>query len=66
MFPLKITKSAKKDLTDILKYTIQEHGENQWKKYGEIIEKTLILISNNPNIDHKRNGIPEYCFAWPI
>lgn len=66
MFSIKITKSARKDLTEILKYTLTEHGELQWEKYGQMIEKNFDLLSKNPTIGHKRNDIPEYCLTWPI
>ncbi len=66
MFSIKITKSAKKDLTKILKYTLNEHGELQWEKYGEMIDETFNLLSKNPSIGHKRKDIPEYCLTWQI
>lgn len=37
MFSIKITKSARKDLTEILKYTLNEHGELKWEKYGQMV-----------------------------
>jgi toxin ParE1/3/4 len=66
MLSIKVTKSARKDLIYILKYTLQEFGENQWQKYGELIDQTFSLISENPHIGHKRNDIPNYCYAWPM
>jgi plasmid stabilization system protein ParE len=58
MFSIKITKSARKDLTEILKYTLTEHGILQWEKYGQMMEKNFDLLSKNPTIDHKKNDLP--------
>jgi toxin ParE1/3/4 len=66
MFSIKITKSARKDLTEILKYTLTEHGELQWEKYGQMVEQNFDLLSKNPTIGYKRNDIPENCLTWPI
>lgn len=66
MLSIKITNSARKDLINILKYTLKEFGEKQWQKYGELIDQTFTLISENPNIGHKRSDIPYYCYAWPM
>ena len=58
MFSIKITKSARKDLTEILQYTLTEHGELQWEKHGQMIEKNFDLLSKNHTIDHKKNDLP--------
>jgi toxin ParE1/3/4 len=66
MFSIKITQSAKTDLIKILKYTLTEYGESQWRTYGALIEETFTLISKNPSIGHQRTDIPNYCLAWAM
>lgn len=50
MLSIQITKSSRKDLINILKYTLNEFGENQWQKCGVLIDQTFTLISENPHI----------------
>nr|WP_253308630.1 type II toxin-antitoxin system RelE/ParE family toxin [Rickettsia endosymbiont of Ceutorhynchus assimilis] len=60
------TDSAKRDLEDIVDYTLKHWGKQQTIKYlDEIYEKTIAL-SHNPNIGTLRSDIYSTILSFPI
>jgi len=52
-YQLVFSDSAKIDIADIMVYTIEKWGEKQLVKYKKILDKTFILLQQNPRIGKK-------------
>jgi len=67
MFALKyqlvFSDSAKIDVADIMAYTIENWGEKQLANYKEILDKTFILLQQNPRIG--KNTVKEF-MVFPV
>ena len=65
-FILKLSQEGYDDLVNIQNYTYSEHGESQWKKYGQDLDSGLKHILKYPLSGRKRDDIPEGYLAWPV
>ena len=57
-YPLIVAPEAQADIDDILQYTISEWGQNQAKKYRDILSKGFSALIHNPCLGHSRSDIP--------
>ncbi len=62
----KYTDSAKRDLQDIIEHIITHSGKPQTLKYLDEIERTTIILSQNPNIGIVRNYIYPTLLSFAI
>jgi len=60
------TDSAKRDLEDIMDYTLKHWGEQQTIKYLEEIYRKTLDLSINPNIGILRPDIYTNLLSFPI
>jgi len=58
-YSLELSEESVSDLVDIQNYTFTNYGDNQMKKYGDILDKALNGILTFPNSGHSRPDIPE-------
>ncbi|MFN8892355.1 MAG: type II toxin-antitoxin system RelE/ParE family toxin [Betaproteobacteria bacterium] len=56
--PVRLSKKARQDFIDILRYTGQSWGPNQLETYRDKIDDALQAISRNPELGHKREDLP--------
>lgn len=59
----KLRQSAKDDIKDIGRYTLEEHGRLQLGKYLKGLADRFALLGDNPTLGRLRNDIKEgyYC-----
>ena len=62
----KYTDSAKRDLHDIIEYTVTPWGKQQTIKYLGELERTSIILSHNPNTGTVRNDIYPKLLSFAI
>ncbi|MCP4933752.1 MAG: type II toxin-antitoxin system RelE/ParE family toxin [bacterium] len=55
---LEISDPAKDDLQDILQYTFSRYGERQVDVYLQALYEGMELLTDNPEIGHRRNDMP--------
>ena len=56
---LKLSSLAKNDLSDIAQYTFTHYGERQVDIYLQALYDGMELLTENPDIGHRRNDLPE-------
>jgi toxin ParE1/3/4 len=56
--PIRLSKKARQDFIDILRYTGQSWGPNQLEIYRDKIDDALQAISRNPELGHTREDLP--------
>jgi toxin ParE1/3/4 len=56
--PVRLSKKARQDFIDILRYTGQSWGPNQLETYRDKIDDALQAISRNPELGHTREDLP--------
>jgi toxin ParE1/3/4 len=56
--PVRLSKKARQDFIDILRYTGQSWGPNQLEIYRDKIDDALQAISRNPELGHTREDLP--------
>ena len=56
---LEISEPAKDDLRDIAQYTFIRHGERQVDIYLQALYEGMELLTQNPQIGHRGDDIPE-------
>jgi toxin ParE1/3/4 len=61
-----LSSKALDDIADILLYTLQTWGEAQAQTYGAAINKTLTLLSANPELGRKREEIHPGCRSYRV
>ena len=59
-FELELSEPAQLDFRDLLSFTLQTWGEDQFHKYRHKINDALVSIVENPRIGHKRHGLMVY------
>ena len=57
---------ARKDITNIRRYTIKQWGEEQWEDYKKSLFKKLQSLANNPSIGMTIDEISPNAFRFPI
>ena len=57
--PIRLSRKARQDFIDILRYTGEQWGPNQLEAYRHTIDKALQAISHNPGIGHTRPDLPQ-------
>jgi toxin ParE1/3/4 len=60
-YTIKFSAKAKKDLIGIIAYTIEVWGDNQALVYRAIIDKSVAMIVQNPEIGRK--DLPPYFYV---
>ncbi|HJD66425.1 MAG TPA: type II toxin-antitoxin system RelE/ParE family toxin [Rickettsia endosymbiont of Bembidion nr. Transversale] len=60
------TDSAKRDIEDIINYSLKNWGKQQTTKYLDEIYKKTLDLSANPNIGVLRSNIYQNLFSFPI
>ncbi|MCP5007786.1 MAG: type II toxin-antitoxin system RelE/ParE family toxin, partial [Planctomycetes bacterium] len=63
---LELSSFAQLDIEDILQYTFVNHGLMQVDKYLNTLMQAMVLISENSNIGHKRDDLPDNYKAWSV
>ena len=66
MTPCKFTDSAKRDITDIIEYTLNRWGKQRTLKYLDEIQTKIVALSKNPNIGTMRNDIHPTLLSFPM
>jgi toxin ParE1/3/4 len=61
----KITSDAQTDLKEIRKYTIQQWGTTQSKKYLSELRNKLIFLSQNPMIGKQHQDLGNDTYSFP-
>jgi toxin ParE1/3/4 len=56
---LELSALAKDDLRDIAQYTFTHYGERQVDIYLQALYSGMELLTENPEIGHRRDDIPE-------
>lgn len=56
--PIRLSKKARQDFIDILRYTAQIWGPHQLETYRDKIDDALQAISRNPELGHTREDLP--------
>lgn len=56
-YRLELTEAAENDLEAILNYTALQWGEQQVDIYLAVIEKSLQMIQENPDLGHTKYGV---------
>jgi toxin ParE1/3/4 len=56
---LELSALAKNDLRDIAQYTFTRYGERQVDIYLQLLYDGMELLTENPEIGHRRNDIPK-------
>jgi plasmid stabilization system protein ParE len=56
--PVRLSKKARQDFIDILRYTGQTWGPNQLEVYRDKIDDALQALGHNPELGHKREDLP--------
>ena len=56
---LELSALAKDDLRDIAQYTFTRYGERQVDIYLQALYNGMELLTENPEIGHRRDDIPE-------
>ena len=60
-----LTPGAQTDLIEIRRYTIEQWGVSQSKKYTSELRKTIRVLSENPLIGIQRQDIAAGVFSFP-
>ena len=58
-FRLRLSHKARRDLTDILRYTAENWGKAQLLVYRDLVDHALETIRLNPAIGHRHEDLPE-------
>ena len=58
-YALQLSELARTDFRDILIYTRQQWGQQQMMAYGEILDKALKSITQNPHLGHRREDLSD-------
>ena len=53
---IELTRPARRDVRDILSFTLQIHGERQVAEYKRRINSAIKAIADNPHIGRKKHG----------
>lgn len=56
--PVKLSRKARQDFIDILRYTGETWGPNQLEVYRDKIDEALQAIGRNPELGHTREDLP--------
>ena len=56
--PIRLSRKARQDFVEILRYTAQTWGPQQLEIYRDKIDDALQAISRNPELGHKREDLP--------
>lgn len=64
--PIRLSRSARNDFVDILRYTKQTWGARQMAVYQRRIDEALRAISCNPELGHKRQDLPSAHRAYLV
>lgn len=65
-FRLKLSPRARRDFTDILRYTGATWGQTQVLVYRDLIDAALGAIRLNPNVGHGHPDLPETHRVYPV
>ena len=65
-YTLELSAEAHDDLVDIQNYTFTVYGENQLKKYEDLLDKALLHMLEYPLSGHKRGDVPENYLTWNV
>lgn len=63
---LELSQEAYDDLVSIQHYTYEMYGEDQWYKYGQILDEAIAHILHYPYSGHKREDVPIGYLSWPV
>ncbi len=64
--PLKLSPKARQDFVDILRYTGETWGQNQFLVYRDKINDTLEAIGQTPELGHCRDDLPSTHLAYLV
>ena len=53
-FQLRISAQARRDIEEVLAWTLHEFGETKYDQYRDLIRRALIDIARNPDLAHSR------------
>lgn len=56
--PVRLSRKARQDFIDILRYTGETWGEVQLEVYRDKIDDALQAVGHNPELGHKREDLP--------
>jgi len=56
--PVRLSRKARQDFIDFLRYTGETWGPNQLEIYRDKIDEALQTIGRNPDLGHKREDLP--------
>lgn len=57
--PVRLSPKARQDFIDILRYTGETWGSNQFQAYRDKIDQALLAIGRDPLLGHRRDDLPE-------
>lgn len=64
MSSYKLTTPAANDYIDILAYTLDKWGIEQYKKYQALLASTFQKIADNPVLDRNYAGTPQSVYGY--
>lgn len=64
--PVKLSRKARQDFIDILRYTGQTWGQAQLEVYRNKIDDALQAVGRNPESGHRRDDLPQTHRAYLV